>query len=286
LIVAVTLISALISVAVALHLPNKYTSEAILSPRGGGAGGALGQLAAQYGSVASLAGISLSGAKGTDSAKTAQEMLTTRKFFGLYLYEAILPELIAATSWDSSTDKVLYDENIFNPATKSWVKEDAAKLQARPSVQEAHSRFVNNFLAVEEDKRSGFLRVSITHFSPSVARNWVELIVKSINEAVRSQDVQEAENAIKYLEEQSSRTSLLSLTEVFATLIEEQTKTVMLAHASNEYVFKIIEPPVAPERKSEPRRAVICIMGVLLGALLSVLMVLVQHYTRSGLRIS
>ncbi len=39
----VTALSALISVSVALYLPNKYTSEALLAPRAeGGAGGGLG----------------------------------------------------------------------------------------------------------------------------------------------------------------------------------------------------------------------------------------------------
>ena len=43
----------------------------------------------------------------------------------------------------------------------------------------------------------------------------------------------------------------------------------MLAAASEEYVFQIIDPPVAPELKSEPSRALICILGVLLGGMLA-----------------
>ena len=66
---------------------------------------------------------------------------------------------------------------------------------------------------------------------------------------------------------------------MFAELIEKQTKTVMLANASDEYVFQVIEPPVAPELKSEPKRALICVLGTLLGGMLAVLFVLIRHYT-------
>ena len=64
-------------------------------------------------------------------------------------------------------------------------------------------------------------------------------------------------------------------------LIEQQTKTVMLANASDEYVFQVIEPPVAPELKSEPKRALICVLGTLLGGVLAMVFVLIRHYSRS-----
>jgi LPS O-antigen subunit length determinant protein (WzzB/FepE family) len=109
----------------------------------------------------------------------------------------------------------------------------------------------------------------------------VALVVKGVNEAVRARDVAEAERSIAFLNEQRNRTSLVSLTEVFAALIEQQTKTVMLANASEEYVFRIIDPPVVPELKSEPRRALIAILGTVLGGLLAILFVLGRYFTKT-----
>ena len=54
--------------------------------------------------------------------------------------------------------------------------------------------------------------------------------------------------------------------EVFAQLIEEQTETIMLANVSKDYVFDIIDPPVVPELNSKPPRALICVLGMWLGA--------------------
>ena len=49
-----------------------------------------------------------------------------------------------------------------------------------------------------------------------------------------------------------------------------------------DYVFDVIDPPVVPERKVEPSRALICILASILGGMIGVLIVLIRHY---GLRI-
>jgi len=71
---------------------------------------------------------------------------------------------------------------------------------------------------------------------------------------------------------------LVSLDEVFAQLIEEQTKTIMLANVSKDYVFTVIDPAVVPELESYPKRAVICILGALFGGMLGACLVLVRRY--------
>ena len=277
----VTALSAVISVSVALYLPNKYTSEALLAPRAeGGVGGGLGQLASQYGGLASLAGINIGGLGEGGKTAIAIEMLKSREFFGEYLYDHVLVDLMAAESWDRASDKSILDPSMYDSASLTWVRDIGPEFQIKQSVQEAHDDFVESSLSVSEDKQTGFVTVAITHYSPSVARDWVLLIVNGVNNAVRARDVEEAENSIAFLNEQRQKTNLVSLTEVFAELIEQQTKTVMLAAASEEYVFQIIDPPVAPELKSEPSRALICILGVLLGGMLAVVYVLITHYAR------
>ena len=278
-ILGIVLMSALISVFVALSLPNKYTSQALLAPRSdSGAGGALGQMASQFGGLASLAGVNLGGLGDQGSTAVAIEMLKSRQFFGTYLYDDVLIDLMAAEGWDRGTGKVLIDDSLFDVKTATWVRDVSEEFQVKPSVQEAHESF-KGFLSVTEDTKTGFVTVAVTHYSPTVARDWVALVVKGVNEAVRARDVEEAEKSIAFLNQQRLKTNLVSLTEVFAELIEQQTKTVMLANASDEYVFQVIEPPVAPELKSEPKRALICVLGTLLGGMLAVLFVLIRHYT-------
>ena len=62
-------------------------------------------------------------------------------------------------------------------------------------------------------------------------------------------------------------------------MIEEQTKTLMLAEVSDEYVFKTISPAKVSEEKAKPKpkRALI----VMLGGMLAVIIVLIRHFKKS-----
>ena len=50
-----------------------------------------------------------------------------------------------------------------------------------------------------------------------------------------------------------------------SSLIQDQVQVLMLAEASDDYVFKPIVSPIAPEKKSKPSRALICILGTIIG---------------------
>ena len=135
-------------------------------------------------------------------------------------------------------------------------------------------------VSISEDKQTGLVSISVQHESADIAKWWVELMVNPVSEELRSKDIRDAEESIKFLETQREKTSLVSLDDVFAQLIEEQTKTIMLANVSKDYVFDVIDPPVSPEQKSKPSRALICVLGTLLGGMLGVVIVLIRHYGR------
>jgi len=279
---AITAAAAAISVFVALSLPNIYESKALLAPKSDGGSGGLSRLAAQYGGLASLAGINLSGVGGGDVSKAAlaQEKLKSLSFFTEHLYSEVLVDLMAVDYWDAATGEIVIDSSVYNQGTSQWVREASFPRKAKPSAQEAHGAFIEA-IALSEDKQSGFVTLSVQHESPVVAKLWADMLIDRINEEVRSEDVGEAEASIAFLEAQREQTSLVSLDEVFAQLIEEQTKTIMLANVSKDYVFDIIDPPVVPELKSKPSRALICVLGTLLGGMLGIVWVLVRHYARS-----
>lgn len=120
------------------------------------------------------------------------------------------------------------------------------------------------------------MTIAVQHYSPVVAKQWVDWLVQDINDTVMRQDVDEAEQAIEYLNKQIQATSLADMQNVFFRLIEEQTKTVMLAKVSDEYLLKTVDPAVAPEKKVKPRRALIVLLSAILSAVLAMLLVLVM----------
>lgn len=59
-------------------------------------------------------------------------------------------------------------------------------------------------------------------------------------------------------------------------------KTLMLASSNEAYIFKIIDSPIAPERKSGPQRKFILIIGTLLGGLISIIIIFLVNVRRSA----
>ena len=269
--------AAMIAVAVALMEPNIYRAEALLAPNDQQGTGGLSALAAQYGGLASLAGINLDSGS-ADKTALGLEILRSRKFISEFIERHdILVPLMAAEEWDAESGELKIDPRVYDLATDKWVRDGRTPRKAPPSLQEAHKVFMENLL-VSQDKKSGFVRIAVEHYSPIVAKQWVDWLVDDINSSIMQQDVAEAEQAIAYLKEQIESTSLADLQNVFFKLIEEQTKIVMLAKVSPEYLLRTLDPAVIPELKSRPNRAMICVLGTLLGGMLSVLGVLIRHY--------
>ena len=279
LISAVTSLAAAISVVIALSLPNIYTASALLAPAES-AGGGLSGLMKQYGGLASLAGVSLPGGEEGSRAQLGMQLMKSRAFIGDFVERRdILPELMAVESWDAGSGDIVFDPESYDSASKTWVR-DVEPPKSPLHRHRKPTRLLEVF-GVSEDKQTGYVTVSIDHQSPVVAAQWVNWLVEDVNAAVKAQDVSEAEKSIEYLKQQVANTSLADLQAMFFELIQSQTETVMLAEVRPEYVFKTIDPAVVPEEKSKPSRALICVLGTLLGGMLGVVIVLIRHYARS-----
>jgi len=282
LITLITSIAAVCIVLYALSLPNIYESRALLAPKSDGAAGGLSGMAREFGGLASLTGLGIGGGGELSKSMLAQRKIQSLDFFTRYLYEIVVLDLMAVDHWDASSGELVYDPEIFDVRGQKWVRSVSHPRKIKPSAQEAHKAFLR-VLNLSEDKNTRIITIVIKHKSPVVAQAWVDLVIEAVTEELRSSDVREAKGSIAFLERQRAQTSLVSLDEVFAQLIEEQTKTIMLANVSKDYVFNVIDPAVVPELKSEPRRAIICVVGTMLGGVLGVLLVLLRHYAAGRL---
>ena len=276
-IVYVTAFVSIIGVIYSLLLPNIFESRALLVPvkSSNSISGALGG----YSSLAGLAGISLpSGSDEGNTVKATKKISSLSFFENNILANIYLPELMAVRSWNSQTNTVVFDANIYDANTNTWIRNYSYPRQQIPSAQESFKEFKKEHLNLSEDKKSGFITLSIKHQSPFVAKQWVELIVNEVNSFYRQKDKLESEKAVSYLNKQISLTSLSEIKEALAQLLQEQTKKLALIEANEFYVFDYIDPPAVMEEKIEPKRALICILSALLGGILSALYLLIRHY--------
>ena len=118
----------------------------------------------------------------------------------------------------------------------------------------------------------------VEHISPVFAKEFLDLVIREANELMRKKDMEDSRQGLEYLKSELSKTSFVEIQESINTLIEAQLETQMMTQINQDYILIEIDPPFIAEEKSKPSRALISIFGTILGAILSVSFVLINHY--------
>ncbi|ELA7919007.1 LPS O-antigen length regulator [Vibrio alginolyticus] len=279
-IIATTSIFAIGSVLYALSLPNIYKADALLAPAESSNGGGLSKMAGQLGGLAALAGVNL-GAGESSQTDLAVQVMKSRQFVETFINEHdLLVPIMAAKDWDLANNKLILDEKIFNPNTREWLRKPDGLRGAVPTAQEAFEVFNKEILSITQDKESGLYTVSVKNYSPYLAQQWVNWLIEDINKVMRERTIAETSQNLAYLNAQLQRTAVADMQSTFYKLIEEQTKSLMLAEVQEEFIFKVVDPAVVPEMKDSPKRVLVCVLGILLGGMLGVAIVLVRFVFR------
>ncbi|EGR2226458.1 TPA: Wzz/FepE/Etk N-terminal domain-containing protein [Vibrio parahaemolyticus] len=284
-IIATTFVFAVGAVLYALSLPNIYKSDALLAPAESSNGGGLSKMAGQLGGLAALAGVNL-GAGESSQTDLAVQVMKSRQFVETFInkHDLLVP-LMAAKDWDLTNNKLILDEELYNPNTGEWLREPNGLRGSTPTSQEAFEVFNKEVLTINQDKESGLYTVSVKYYSPYVAQQWVNWLIEDINKVMRERTIAETSQNLAYLNTQLQKTAVADMQSTFYKLIEEQTKSLMLAEVQEEFVFKIIDPAVISETPFLPNRFIIVLMGSIFGGIFSCFIVLCFFLKRQTIKI-
>ena len=236
-----------------------------------------------FSGLASLAGVDLS-AQGA-SLNKVMGIIESREFVKhLITFDNVLPSLMAAQSFNANTKEIIFDDEIYNHETKSWVRDAPANRSVVPSYIEAHKEY-SEMISMTKDRLTGHVSLKVEHVSPIFAKEFLSLVINEANNVQRNIDVDSSTKALLYLRDQLSRTPQVEIRDSISKLIENQLETQMMASIHDDYVLMTLEPPFTPERKSGPIRSLIVILSTLVGGLLSASIVLVREYFLSLIHI-
>jgi LPS O-antigen subunit length determinant protein (WzzB/FepE family) len=252
-----TFLFGIFSILYVISIQNIYTSKSVLAPMTSNQ-----SMSSNFGSLSSLANLSGFAMPSNSNMKTQEgiERIKSFEFFDKYFLPHVkIENLINLKKWNKQTNSFTYSENI---ESSSGIR-----------LHKAHQSYLDA-LSITKISGTSFITITIKHKSPYIAKKWLEIIIEKINFSMREEDKKIAENSIIYLNEISSQTKIQSIKEAISGLVEEQMNILMLANANEAYVFKIIDPPLASEIKSEPNRTLICILITLMGFMVSVVFVL------------
>jgi len=283
-------ITLLVAIATFFMTP-KYESEVLMAPVSSGSGGGLSSLAAKYGGLASMAGIDLPGGKGGDMTAEALAVLQSKAFLADFIQSHHLKPVLFYKNWDETHHRWKNEESVITslkdslksffdvkPPTPITYPGQEQLAPGEPSTMEAVEYFQKEIMSVSTDKKTNMVTLKITWIDPVQARDWANELVTILNNKLREQTIEDAEKTIDYLKKQLETVNLVELKQVIYSLIEEKVKNITLAKVQSEYVFKIIDPALVPDKPSKPKKKLIVVVSFVTSLILSIFIALLLNW--------
>lgn len=245
LVITLSIVAGLIGVAVALLTEPIFRADVVVTEvREAGLGSAVsGSMLGQLGGLASIAGFSIGGT--ANKTQINQAVLKSR-----YLVEQFIQHhnLIPTLFEDSSDDE-------------------------EPTLWLAVRKFQGGILRISEDTRQGKTTITMDWKDPVVASEWANGFIALANDLIRKRALDEANRNVAYLQDQLEKTHIVELQRVMYNLIENETKTLMLANARVEYAFLVVDPATPPELRNSPNRRFIVLSSAAGGFFIALVLV-------------
>lgn len=248
LIAAVAAVFGAAAVVLALTATHYYRAEVVVAPSlESNFGGGSAALGGRLGGLASLAGIDIgrSGAGG----QQAQAVLQSRRLVEEFIRRN---DLVA----------------VLLPAGESQTLWNAVQL------------FLRSIVTMSHDDEEGTTTIAIEWTHPEVAARWANGLVALANELIRAKALADSQRNVEYLRKQVESTSVVDMQRVMYELIQNETKTLMLANARVDYAFTVVDPAVVPEKRVRPERKLMVMTGLVIGFIVASLFVLGRNTVR------
>jgi uncharacterized protein involved in exopolysaccharide biosynthesis len=218
--------------------------------------GSVSGLLGQVGSLASLAGITVG--TGDSEVEEALAVLKSRQFTEKFISEKnLMPELFAR-KWDQQRER--------------W----RVSAIDQPTLGDGFKEFDENIRTAVRDKKTGLFILQIDWKDRYEAAAWANELVQRINAEMRTRVISNSEASMGFLQKELDKATDIGTREAIYRLIESQIKRRMLASATQEYAFRVIDKAMAPDVKDtvRPVKILIVLLGLVFGATFGCLAVL------------
>ncbi len=259
-----TFLFAAIAAVIGFVMTPVYRASALLIPNeSNDRSGLLSSAVGQLGGLASLAGLGALGGNSqnatTEALAVMQSMQFVEEFIGT---KHLLPELFPR-DWDAA-------RNDWRPGLKKI-----------PTSFMGYRRFTRDVMSVFQDKKTNLVTVEIDWTNREEGADWANELIERLNQRMRERAVSEADETIKYLEQELPSTDSVEVRLAISSMLEQQLKTKALAAVRKQYAFRVVDPAIAPDPdfKLRPHKAIYILLGTGIGLLfgLAVVFLLTSH---------
>jgi len=258
LIMGLVFLTAVGAVAISLSMTNIYRSEATIAARqqeqssSRALTGALGGLG---GIVASEFGLG-----GGSEADIIEVLVKSRRLAEIVVEKYDLLPVLFKEKWDSQRG--------------GWQENPG------PTMQDAFRLINNSLLKVGRDRKTDVITLGVEHKAPEFARQMVSYYITELSEQLRAKVLKDAQENMRFLNEQLERTSDPLLREKIYNMLAKEIEKDTFARAQTYYGFYVLDPPIAPDldKKAKPKRALICILSVMVAFFVAVFLAFFLEY--------
>lgn len=257
-----TLLAAAAATAGSYLFAKTYRSDTVVEPVSDNEDQALAGLTTRWSGVAGLLG--LDAGKAALSTNASLAVLRSRQLGERFIVERDLLPLIFARRWDGEA--------------KRW-------RGRAPTLQDGYERFSKDIMAIQEDKRTGLVKVTIEWREPAVAAAWANGIVSRANELIAQDAIASADRSVAYLTEELSKSEDIGVRQAIYSLMESEIRKRMLARTRPEFAFRVLDAakPSDEKRHVKPRRIVFLFVGAVAGVVLGMAVgAAIDRRTRPG----
>jgi LPS O-antigen subunit length determinant protein (WzzB/FepE family) len=257
-IVGITILCTVLAVAYALYLPDVFKAETILAPAQEDESGAR-SLLDKFGGLVAIAGVQ---EKDTSFMIRVFGTLNSSQFIRTFITKFNLLPSLFYDQWDKSND--------------TWLLKGKSEI---PTLDDGRKLF-QSMLSIDEDPKTGLTSISFEWQQPNLATNWVNNLVKELNQALRQRAIDDSNKKVGFLEKELANTTLEDMRKVLYSLLESEKQKAMLANVNEDYAFEVIDPATVSKVPEKPKRKLIVALGGLCGGFLGIFSVFFAQFLR------
>ncbi len=282
LVVWIVLICTFAVAVVSLFFTNVYTARAVLKPNSPSqVPGRFSSLALQYGGIASLAGIAMPSQTSSSEIVNLLESNILKK--EIIENHHLLP-ILFSDDWDAAGKT--WKKPGFNPL--AWLAKlrsappgTTRKQPGVPDIQDG-IRALRKITTIDYDSKDDIITISADFPDPDIAARIVDYSIATLNDHMSFEAKRIAVVNKAYLEKQLQETTDSLVQQKIYNLIAEKIETIMMAEVKEGFAFKVLDPPMAPDKKSKPRRTAMVVVTFVVSLFLGACIVLIRENIRKS----
>jgi len=114
-------------------------------------------------------------------------------------------------------------------------------------------RYLKNIFTVKHNQREGIIELSAEFTDPKTAADIINYMLTELTDYMSGEARRVAETNRKYLESLINKNTDPLISQKIYSLIAKQIEMSMMAEVKDNFAFKILDPPKAPDRKIRPK---------------------------------